>query len=232
MQVGLKGEPPAGILLIDKPTGWTSHDVVNKIRRLLKVKKVGHAGTLDPLATGLLVVLVGREFTKRQAEFLKQDKEYECLALLGVETDTYDVDGQVVKSAETDLVAEITQEQVEEVLEKYRGKILQTVPSFSAVRVKGEKLYEKARRGDKVELPQREVEIKELELIAFKDGQCKLKIACSSGTYVRSLVHDIGQDLGIGATVKKLMRTKIGAFSVDQAQTIKELETKVSQSSN
>lgn len=214
MKFELKGDPLAGILLIDKPSGMTSHDVVNQVRKKTKVKRVGHAGTLDPLATGLLIVLVGREFTKRQAEFMKLDKEYICEAQLGVETDTYDVDGKVVKKANWEEVKKITKKKLQQVLDSFRGEITQIVPAYSAVKIKGEKLYEKARRGkiNKKDLPSRQVEIKELELIEFNQdrGFFKIRVVCSSGTYIRSLVHDIGLELGVGSTVNQLRRTKIG----------------------
>lgn len=225
MEFGLKGNPPAGILLIDKPTGITSHDVVYRVRKKTGVSKVGHAGTLDPLATGLLIMLVGREFTKKQTQFLKQDKEYVCEAQLGIETDSYDVDGQIVKEETWGKIDKISQEDLEKVLNQFRGEISQTVPAFSAVKVKGEKLYQKARRGeiDKKSLPSRQVIIKELELLEFKKDVenrtlfFKIRVFCSSGTYVRSLTHDIGQELGAGATVSQLRRTKIGDLSISDA---------------
>lgn len=225
MEFGLKGNPPAGILLIDKPTGITSHDVVYRVRKKTGVRKVGHAGTLDPLATGLLIILVSREFTKKQTQFLKQDKEYICEAQLGIETDSYDVDGQIVKEEAWEKIDKICQEDFEKVLNQFRGEISQTVPAFSAVKVKGEKLYQKARRGeiDKKALPSRQVIIKELELLEFeKDVEnrtlfFKIRVFCSSGTYIRSLAHDIGQELGVGATVSQLRRTKIGDLSIGDA---------------
>lgn len=217
MELGLKGNPPAGILLIDKPSGITSHDVVYRVRKKTGVKRVGHAGTLDPLATGLLIVLVSREFTKKQDQFMKQDKEYLCEAQLGIETDTYDIQGKVIRESSP----EITQDVLEKILDKFMGKIIQTVPAFSAVKVKGEKLYNKARKGEieKKDLPSREVEIKRLELVDFNDSQQKfsLIIECSSGTYIRSLVHDMGQEIGVGATITSLRRTKIGSYSIEQA---------------
>ncbi len=225
MKLGLQGSPPVGILLIDKPSGLTSHDVVYKVRKKTGVKRVGHAGTLDPLATGLLIILVGREFTKRQTEFLKQDKEYLCRVQLGVETDTYDIDGQITKKAEWEEISRVTQEDLEKVLENFRGEIIQTVPAYSAVKVKGEKLYQKARKGEinKEDLPSRKVSIKELELMEFEKNDRKqevfstIKVECGSGTYIRSLVHDIGQKLGVGATVSSLRRTSIGEHRLEDA---------------
>lgn len=221
-----------GILLIDKPSGITSHTVVNKVRRVTGVKRVGHAGTLDPLATGLLIVLVGREFTKQQSRFLKQDKTYICQAVLGTETDTYDSDGQVVNQAEWEKIRGITQSQLEQALTSFKGQIKQQVPAFSAVKVKGEKLYNRARQGTvkKEDLPIRDVRVHELKLIDFKKKTAEkqllftIEVSCSSGTYIRSLVHDIGQMLGVGATVTTLRRTKIGSYSIEQAITIEELQ--------
>lgn len=228
MKIGLSGNPLAGILLIDKPTGVTSHDVVNQVRRQTGVRRVGHAGTLDPLATGLLIILVGREFTKKQSKFLKQDKEYLGEVQLGVETDSYDVDGKIVKEASWNELEKIAQPDLEKVLEKFRGEITQTVPAYSAVKVKGQKLYEKARRGEinQQDLPSREVNIKELKLIDFKKDEKNqqifftIKVACSSGTYIRSLAHDIGQELKVGAMVSNLRRTKIGQLGVEDASEI------------
>lgn len=225
MKIGLSGNPPAGVLLIDKPTGITSHDVVNQIRRQTGVRRVGHAGTLDPLATGLLIILVGREFTKRQTEFLKLDKEYLCEVELGIETDTYDVDGEIIKKAGWNKLEKISKADLEKTLEQFRGEITQVVPAYSAVKIKGQKLYEKARRGeiDKKTLPSRKVNIKELELVEFKKDEAvqeiffTIKVACSSGTYIRSIAHDIGQELGVGAMVKELRRTKIGELNINQA---------------
>lgn len=214
-----------GILLIDKPKTWTSHDVVAKVRRLTGIKTVGHAGTLDPLATGLLIVLVGKQYTKRQTEFLKMDKEYVCQARLGLETDSYDTDGQITHQAEWSAISRIDHHDLEVVLANFKGEITQTVPAFSAVRVQGHKLYQLARqaKADLTTLPQRQVKILNLELLAFTKDELKqqvffsLKVKCSSGTYIRSLVHDLGLQLGVGACVTELRRTQIGPYSVDEA---------------
>ncbi len=218
-----------GIYLIDKESGWTSHDVVAKMRTITGIKKIGHAGTLDPLATGLLIVLVGREFTKRQDEFMKQDKSYVCKAKLGVTTDTYDIDGSIVDESNwLNVKSASRRTNVKEVIKKYVGEIEQTVPAFSAVSVGGERLYKKARKGvmEGVELPSRRVLIHGLRITDYevddvaKEAYVTFEVSCGSGTYIRSLVHDIGQDLGIGATVAELRRTRIGDFKVDDAVTI------------
>ncbi|SRR5258708_5402255 len=214
------------VLLIDKPSGMTSHDVVDHIRCVAGEKRVGHAGTLDPLATGLLIILIGRNATKRQSEFLHLDKVYECTAQLGITTDTYDIEGQVATQAEWVQLQSIAKHAVEDVLQKFVGKIQQRVPAYSAVKVAGQKLYKKARRGKvKVkDLPIKTVEIFSLHLTDFQKNAQEEKIFfsftvhCSSGTYIRSLVHDVGQQLKVGATVTQLRRVKIGAFDVKFAQ--------------
>jgi tRNA pseudouridine55 synthase len=217
--------PSTGILLVDKPSGMTSHDVVNYVRRQTGIKRVGHAGTLDPLATGLLIILIGRAATKQQAHFLHQSKEYLCQAQLGLTTDSYDSQGKVVASVPFAQQQKFNRERLIQVLPHFTGKILQTVPAFSAVKVKGQKLYQKARQGqlDLQSLPSRTVEISELELLDFRVDHAQQRVtftvhvACSSGTYIRSLIHDIGQVLKVGATVIMLRRTKIGDLRVEDA---------------
>lgn len=227
------------IVLWDKPTGWTSHDVVARVRATLreqfgKVKlKVGHAGTLDPLATGLLLLLLGKA-TKTQDQFMKLDKEYEVTGILGLVSDTYDVTGQIREpSIFEDDSARVTHEDLQMTLEKLLpklvGQITQRVPAFSAVKRNGRKLYDMARKGqvEEKDLPLRHVEIYSLEVLevgnkemSFADLDSKersyfqLRVRCSSGTYIRSLVHDIGQILGTGAVVSELRRTKVGEYSL------------------
>lgn len=219
-----------GIYLVDKPQGVSSHDVVAYFRRQSGIKRVGHAGTLDPLATGLLIILVGREFTKQQSQFLKQDKEYLVTAQIGLETASYDLDGQILKITPWENLKHINRQLIEKKLKQWRGEIKQSVPAFSAVKVAGQKLYQRARQGQKIEkLPVRTVIIKTLELLAFnsdpkqKNITCQLRVACSSGTYIRSLVHDLGQSLTdqnqepVGACVKQLSRQTIGALKLEDA---------------
>jgi tRNA pseudouridine55 synthase len=217
-----------GLLLIDKDKGWTSHDVVAKVRSITGVKKVGHAGTLDPLATGLLIVLVGREYTKLQDQFMKQDKEYEVEVVFGQTTDSYDAMGEVMTKAPWAEVKKIEEDDLVEKMAAFQGKIIQTVPAYSAVKVKGRKLYEKARKGtlDLNTLPSREVEIYECRVDSFdknEDTQT-LKVTMyakvSSGTYIRSLVHDIGKAIGVGAYVENLRRISIGEIDVKKALTL------------
>ena len=209
-----------GIYLIDKPQGLTSHDVVDIVRKKLKVKRVGHTGTLDPLATGLLIILVGRQYTKKQNQYLKQDKQYQVTIKLGVETDSYDSDGQVVKKVSLNSVKKITKQNIITALKKFQGEIKQTVPPFSAVKVKGKKLYQLARQNKIItKLPVKTVTITNLKLLSFstKTFKVKLLVDCSSGTYIRSLAHDLGSLLAVGAHITQLRRTKIGSLNVKQA---------------
>ena len=204
----------SGYVLVNKPGGITSHDVVDRVRRATGVKRVGHAGTLDPLATGLLIVLVGREATREQERFMKQDKEYVATMELGKVSDTYDSEG-VVEETLGDV--EVSKEQVTQVIKEFIGEIDQAPPVHSAIKVGGKKAYELARKGEEVKLGTRKIQISEIELLEFNSPFIKLKVSCGSGTYIRSLVHDIGQNLGSGAIMTELERTKIGPYSVDDA---------------
>ncbi len=206
-------------LLVDKPSGVTSHDVINWTRYVTGVKKIGHAGTLDPLATGLLIVLIGRKWTKRQVEFLKQDKTYLVSCRFGLVSDTYDIDGSVESLVGA---LKVNDKKIREVINNYfMGQITQVVPPFSAIKLGGKKLYELARLGkvDDVDLPRRQVKVDKFKLIEFdfKRQTASFEVSVSSGTYIRSLIHDLGQKLGAGAVVTSLRRTRIGKFSIDQA---------------
>lgn len=212
-----------GMYLVDKPSGPSSHDIVNFFRRKSGLKKVGHAGTLDPLASGLLIILVGKAFTKQQSLYLKQDKEYLVTIKFGQSTDSYDQWGQITQETAWQELEVLNRQAVLQALASFRGQINQTVPIFSAVKIKGEKLYQKARRGEKVKLPSRSVKINHLLLKKFKKDKVKknitadLLINCSSGTYVRSLAHDLGQQLKVGAHVIALRREKIGTLEVKKS---------------
>lgn len=206
-------EPPSGLLLIDKPAGWTSHDAVAKIRRALGVKKVGHAGTLDPMATGLLVVGVGR--ATRLLRFLgDMAKVYEGSGILGVETDTLDADGEVIRTSDVS----VTEPELKATMSELTGEIEQRPPNYSAVKVGGERLYKAARRGERVEASPRRVIVHDFDLLHFESPRFDFRVTCSSGTYVRSLVADVGSKLGSGAHLSALRRTAIGPFTVDQAR--------------
>jgi len=222
------GKDTEGIFLIDKPSGISSHGMVNKMRGITGIKRVGHTGTLDPLASGLLIILVGRNFTKLQGSFLKRDKTYTCTAQLGLETDTYDITGQEINRSTWEKLKTIDSTLMEKILKKFRGEITQTVPPFSAVKISGQKLYDKAieKTIEEKDLPKRKVKISKLILtqlrkdVSTKNVYFSLETTVSSGTYIRSLVHDIGKELGVGATITQLRRTKIENYSVEDAHQI------------
>ena len=210
-----------GVLLVDKPAGITSHDVVDRVRRLSGMRKVGHGGTLDPFATGLMLVLMGRA-TKLFDYLLPLSKGYRLTAQFGATTVTGDRDGEVTPY---EGALAVTREALDDILPRFRGMINQMVPAYSAVKVGGEPLYRKARRGQEVELPTRDVEIKKLEVVSFDGEQQRavIDVACSKGTYVRQLCEDVGRALGAGAYATGLRRTAIGDFSVEGAATLEEL---------
>jgi tRNA pseudouridine55 synthase len=201
------------IIVVDKPTGPTSHDICQHFKRKLKAKKVGHAGTLDPLATGVLILLID-DATKQQASFMGKDKEYLFTLRLGAATDTYDSQGKVVSSGEVPADA---LEQIKKLLPDFTGEILQTPPAFSALKQKGEALYKKARRGEAVVVEPRKITVYSLEIVESRLPDVTLKARCSSGTYVRSIAHDIGQKLGCGAHITALRRTRSEPYGVEDA---------------
>jgi tRNA pseudouridine55 synthase len=202
-----------GLLNVDKPEGITSHDVVSRIRQIGHIRRVGHAGTLDPIATGVLLVCLGR--VTRLVEYLvDQTKTYEATVRLGQETNTYDTEGEVVAEQP---VTGITREAIVAALAQFQGSIAQQPPLFSAIKMGGQPLYKLARQGIEVERPLRQVTIYTLELLQWRPPALGLRIVCSAGTYIRSLAHDLGQKLGCGGHVTALRRTAIGDFSVDDA---------------
>ena len=209
-----------GILIIDKPTDWTSHDVVAKLRGILHEKRIGHAGTLDPMATGVLPVFVGR--ATRAVEFAaEREKEYLAGLRLGQVTDTQDVTGSTLSTAPVS----VTREDVEKILAQFRGDIRQIPPMYSAIKKEGKKLYELARRGQEVERQPRPITIYELELLdQLSPTDYTLRVKCSKGTYVRTLCHDIGQALGCGGTLFSLRRTQSAGFALDQAVTLEQVQ--------
>ncbi len=208
-----------GVLNVDKPGGMTSHDVVNRIRRLTGIRRVGHAGTLDPLATGALLLCIGR--ATRLVEYLVgQDKVYEAVVRLGQATDTYDADGVVVAERP---FTHITLSQLQQALESFRGPIQQRPPMYSAIKRSGQPLYKLARQGIKLDVPPRAVTIYELEALDWTPPEINLRVVCSSGTYIRSLAHDLGQALGCGGHIAALRRTHIGNFGLDTAVPLADL---------
>ena len=213
------------ILNIKKPKGISSHGVVQKIRKITGEKRVGHGGTLDPFAEGVLVIGVGRESTKKLGEILKgTDKEYLATIELGRTSTTGDSEGELHAVVDEETVSEIKREEIEQTLAKFRGEIEQTPPLYSALKIQGQPAYRLARAGKNFVLPKRKVKIKELEILGFAPPLLKLKIAVSSGTYIRSLAEDIGKDLRVGAYLKELLRTRVGQFKVEESKTLEELE--------
>ena len=211
-----------GVLIVDKAPGMTSHDVVAIVRRALNTKKVGHCGTLDPLATGLLIVVIGRG-TKIQDLLMSEDKEYVGTLKLGETTDSQDADGQVV---ETKPVPELSRERIDEAFAKFDGDFYQMPPMVSAIKMDGVPLYKLARQGKTVEREPRFVHIFAHEIKKIELPEIEFRVVCSKGFYVRTYAFDIGNDLGCGAHLKALRRTKSGKFNLDCAVTIEDLKTK------
>jgi tRNA pseudouridine55 synthase len=209
-----------GVLNIDKPGGMTSHDVVNRMRRLTGIRRIGHTGTLDPLATGVLLLCIGRA-TRLSEYLIGQDKRYEATIRLGQETNTYDTEGEIV--AEKPIM--VDEEAIQAVLSQFRGPISQIPPMFSAVKKDGQPLYKLARQGVEIERPSREVTIYQLALLGWTPPALHLDITCSSGTYIRSLAHDLGQLLDCGGHITALRRTAVGHFLIDQAAPLEEITT-------
>ena len=213
-----------GIVLINKEKKCTSRDVVNQVSKILKTKKIGHTGTLDPIATGVLVLCIGKA-TKLVEVITSYDKEYEAEVILGIKTDTKDITGKILKEEK----AIISKENIEECLKKMIGTYNQTVPIYSAVKINGKKLYEYARNNEEIKLPKRKVTIKELKLISditYEKEKTKFKIKChvSKGTYIRSLIEDIATNLNTIGTMENLKRTKQGNFQITSANTIQDIE--------
>lgn len=208
-----------GILNIDKPKDWTSHDVVAKIRSHFKIKKVGHAGTLDPNATGVLLICLGRA-TKKASFLTEQKKTYEGTILLGTTTDTQDIKGKVIKRMK---VEKIDTELLSKILEGLTGDISQIPPMYSAVHYKGERLYKLARKGIKVDPEPRKVHVYSIELLNINIPEISIRVVCSKGTYIRTLANTIGEKLGYGACLKDLVRTQIGDFHIGNSLSMKDV---------
>lgn len=207
------------VFLIDKPLEWTSFDVVKKVRNALRIKKVGHAGTLDPLATGLLIVCAGK-MTKQIETFMGQEKEYTGTFVIGATTESFDLEKPVVQVAD---FAHITLAQVLDAASKLTGDILQVPPMHSAIKVEGKRVYESARKGIEVKMEARPVQVREFEITRFEGNEIDFRISCSKGTYIRSLARDLGELLGTGAYLKKLCRTRIGDFLLVNAKSVPDL---------
>lgn len=207
------------LLVVNKPEGFTSRDVINKLSKILNTKKIGHTGTLDPIATGVLVCLTGK-YTKLVDLLTALDKEYVAEIKLGIKTDTGDITGNVIDTSNK----VILKNDILDVIKKFPKKYLQTVPKYSAVKINGKKLYEYARENIDIELPKREVNIYNLELISFNDDIIKIKTKVSKGTYIRSLIEDICEMLGTVGCMKSLVRTHQGIFGIDEAYTLDDIQ--------
>jgi len=210
-----------GIININKPQGITSFDVIRKLRKILSIRKIGHTGTLDPLATGVLIVCVGKA-TKLVQDIEKKEKEYIAEFDLGYKTDTYDIQGKTLDKVDN---FSVTKEELETVLKNYIGDIKQVPPMYSAIKINGEKLYELARRGETIERAARDISIFSLELLEFNGKKVKIKCVVSKGTYIRSLIYDIGEDLKTFATMTSLIRTKVGNENIDNSFTLETIES-------
>lgn len=206
------------IFAVDKPKGITSHDVVNMVRRASGIRRVGHAGTLDPMASGVLVILVGRTATKHQTEIMGQTKGYDAEITLGATSTTDDAEGVITPRLDPALVTNITRPQIEKALQSFVGSIQQSPPMFSALKRDGEPLYKKARRGEIIELPPRTVEIYSINVLEWTPPRVRIHVECGSGTYIRSLARDLGEALGIGGHLSALRRTHVGDFTLTNAR--------------
>lgn len=218
------GDVRDAVFLVDKPSGWTSFDVVNKIRSASGIRRVGHAGTLDPLATGLLIVCTGRN-TKTLASYTGYDKTYSAVLTLGGTTESYDAAMPVMERQD---ISGITEEDIRRVLGSFLGPQLQIPPMWSAVKVRGRRLYRYARKGETVPRPPREIEIQAIGVDRIELPEVHVTVTCSKGTYIRTLAHDIGTRLGCGAYLSRLRRTAIGPFRIEDADSIEEVVNRVS----
>ena len=207
-----------GIVIVDKPAGWTSQDVTAKLRGVFKTRRIGHGGTLDPMATGVLPVFVGRG--TRAVEFFEHaEKTYETVLRLGITTDTEDMTGEILQQCQV----QVTPEQVELVLQEFRGDIFQVPPMYSALKINGQKLCDLARKGKEVERQSRKVTIYQLELLEFGQETLRLRVHCSKGTYIRTLCKDIGQALGCGGCMESLRRVSAGEYTIEEAVALEQL---------
>ncbi len=204
-----------GVIVVDKPKGITSRDVVNKVCKVLKTKKVGHTGTLDPIATGVLVICIGKA-TKLVEVLTLEEKEYVATVKLGILTDTLDTDGKIIKEEKS----KTNKQSLIKVLNSFIGTYNQEVPIYSAIKIKGKKLYEYARSGKSVKLPKRKVIIKNIELLEFRNNSYKFKVSVSKGTYIRSLIKDINDKLGIIGVMSDLKRTRQGKFNIEDSYSV------------
>lgn len=214
-----------GFLNLNKPAGWTSHDCVAVLRRILQTKKVGHGGTLDPAAVGVLPIAVGK--ATRLLQFLPQQKTYRATIRFGVSTTTDDLEGEII---ETNPTPELTLERVEPLLAQFIGTIEQIPPAYSAIKQGGKRMYQLARAGEEVKVPVRSIEIDRIEVLAWHSGELpeiEIEIVCGSGTYIRSIARDLGEKLNVGGTLAKLIRTASGGMNLTQSLTLEQIETQI-----
>lgn len=209
-----------GLLVINKPKGITSFGVVARLRKILQEKRIGHTGTLDPLASGVLVCLIGRPCVLSNY-IMSSTKTYIAKLKLGIKTDSYDITGEVLKSSEK----KVTNEEFSSVVNSFLGESMQLPPMFSAKKVNGQKLYELARRGEEIERKPSKITIEKIDVLSFKDNEAEIEVSCSKGTYIRSLINDIGEKLGTYATMTELIRTENGGFSIEKAVNLDDLTT-------
>jgi tRNA pseudouridine55 synthase len=219
----MQEEPYGEVFLINKPYQWTSFDVVKKVRNALRIKKVGHAGTLDPLATGLLIVCAGKK-TKSIESYMAQEKEYTGVFVLGKTTESFDLEKEVIEVADP---SHLTVEEVRSAVSQLTGNIMQVPPMHSAIKVDGKRVYESARRGEEVKMEARPVTVSEFEVVKFENHEVHFRIVCSKGTYIRSLARDLGEILGVGAYMSSLTRTRIGEFRLEAAYDLMDLIEKI-----
>ena len=214
------------LLLVDKPLQWTSFDVIRRVRHLIKVKKVGHAGTLDPLATGLLIICTGK-FTKKINEYMAREKEYTGTFTLGAVSPTYDLES---KPENFKSLQDISEEKIKKLAKEFLGEIMQVPPVHSAVKIQGKRVYELARRGEEVKLEPRKIFIKEFEITGVELPVVYFRVVCSTGTYIRSLANDFGEGLACGAYLSSLRRSRIGEFKIEDALSIQQFEDSLKRS--
>jgi len=214
-----------GVIVVDKPSGWTSHDVVGKMRRLANMRKIGHLGTLDPSATGVLPLVLGRA-TRLAQFFTRDDKVYEGTIHFGYSTDSYDADGEPTSpEVPVSLNHETDRDALDKLLDQFRGEILQTPPAVSAKKIGGRPAYELARKNKPVELAPVRITIHEIRILSIDGCEARLRIHCAGGTYIRSIAHDVGKSMGCGAHLRHLRRLSSGDFRIEQARTIEQLTT-------
>ena len=209
-----------GLLVLDKPTGISSHGAVQRLRRLTGVKKIGHLGTLDPLGTGVLPMVIGRA-TRLARFFGHHHRVYEAVIRFGFSTDSYDADGEPVSEPKQ---VQVTREQIENMLPRFRGRLMQTPPPISAKKIDGVPAYKLARMNKPVELEPVEIEVHAFDLLEVENARARVRVSCSTGTYMRSLAHDLGCEMGLGAHVETLRRLAMGALTIEDARTVEQLE--------